>query len=85
MPYVKIVYPCRNENTGEGVGAKMAKALDGKNYQLVITGHSLGAGTAALVGLKLKARFPGRPLLHVNWTHRQTAVSVAAFSGDCCR
>ena len=28
---------CRNENTGEGVGAKMAKALDGKNYQLVIT------------------------------------------------
>ncbi|KAL3137504.1 hypothetical protein ABBQ38_004792 [Trebouxia sp. C0009 RCD-2024] len=47
-----------NENTGEGVGAKMAKALDGKNYQLVITGHSLGAGTAALVGLKLKARFP---------------------------
>lgn len=40
----------------------MAKALDGKNYQLVITGHSLGAGTAALVGLKLKARFPGHPL-----------------------
>lgn len=51
---------CRNENTGEGVGAKMAKALDGKNYQLVITGHSLGAGTAALVGLKLKGRFPGK-------------------------
>ena len=38
----------------------MAKALDGKDYQLVITGHSLGAGTAALVGLKLKARFPGQ-------------------------
>ena len=38
----------------------MAKALDGKKYQLVITGHSLGAGTAALVGLKLKARFPGQ-------------------------
>lgn len=50
----------RDEATGEGVGARMAKALDGKDYQLVITGHSLGAGTAALVGLKLKARFPGQ-------------------------
>lgn len=47
-----------DEASGEGVGAKMAKALDGKNYQLVITGHSLGAGTAALIGLKLKDRFP---------------------------
>ena len=50
---------CREEASGEGVGAKMAKALDGKDYQLVITGHSLGAGTAALIGLKLKDRFPG--------------------------
>lgn len=50
---------CRHEATGEGVGARMAKALDGKDYQLVITGHSLGAGTAALIGLKLKDRFPG--------------------------
>ena len=57
-----IMWACRNENTGEGVGAKMAKALDAKNYQLVITGHSLGAGTAALVGLKLKDRFPGHSL-----------------------
>ena len=57
-----FMWACRNENTGEGVGAKMAKALDGKNYQLVITGHSLGAGTAALVGLKLKDRFPGYSL-----------------------
>ncbi len=53
---------CRDEASGEGVGAKMAKALDGKDYQLVITGHSLGAGTAALIGLKLKDRFPGGPL-----------------------
>lgn len=44
------------------MGAKMAKALDGKDYQLVITGHSLGAGTAALIGLKLKDRFPGGSL-----------------------
>jgi len=53
---------CRDEASGEGVGAKMAKALDGKDYQLVITGHSLGAGTAALIGLKLKDRFPGGSL-----------------------
>ena len=46
----------------------MAKALDGKDYQLVITGHSLGAGTAALIGLKLKDRFPGGSL-HCNATH----------------
>lgn len=56
---VRLCNVCREEASGEGVGAKMAKALDGKDYQLVITGHSLGAGTAALIGLKLKDRFPG--------------------------
>ena len=37
----------------------MKKAIEEGGYQLVITGHSLGAGTAALIGLKLKERFPG--------------------------
>eukprot|EP00891_Asterochloris_glomerata_P004182 jgi/Astpho2/4182/Aster-x1205 len=48
------------ELTGQGVGAKMERALDARGYGLVVTGHSLGAGTAALISLKLKERFPGK-------------------------
>ena len=56
----------------------MAKALDGKNYQLVITGHSLGAGTAALIGLKLKDRFPGGSI-------GRNAVHISAEVACLCR
>ncbi len=56
----------------------MAKALDGKDYQLVITGHSLGAGTAALIGLKLKDRFPGGSLHH-------DAIPISAEATCLCR
>ena len=52
--------PCSEELTGQGVGAKMERALDARGYGLVVTGHSLGAGTAALISLKLKERFPGK-------------------------
>ena len=51
---------CRHEASGEGVGAKMRKKVKEEGYQLVVTGHSLGAGTAALLGLRLKERFPGQ-------------------------
>ncbi len=83
----ELCFLCRNEASGEGVGAKMAKALDGKNYQLVITGHSLGAGTAALIGLKLKARFPGQSLnsITANWEGWQKVEifsDAPAFHGD---
>lgn len=43
----------------------MREKVKDEGYQLVITGHSLGAGTAALLGLRLKERFPGNfPMLH---------------------
>lgn len=67
---------CRDEASGEGVGATMAKALDGKDYQLVITGHSLGAGTAALIGLKLKDRFPGGSLVAMQCTSQLSSMPL---------
>ena len=39
----------------------MNRKLDCKGWKLVITGHSLGAGTAALIAVKLWGRFPGKP------------------------
>ena len=44
---------------GEKVGAKMQKEIDTKGYKLVVTGHSLGAGAAALISLKLRDNFEG--------------------------
>ena len=44
---------------GEKVGAEMAKDIDTKGYKLVVTGHSLGAGAAALISLKLRDNFKG--------------------------
>jgi len=46
---------------GHFVAAIMNRKLDLKGWQLVITGHSLGAGAAALIALKLYGRFPGHP------------------------
>ena len=42
---------------GEKVGAKMQQEIDTKGYKLVVTGHSLGAGAAALISLKLRDSF----------------------------
>jgi len=44
---------------GHFVAAIMNRKLDLKGWQLVVTGHSLGAGAAALIALKLYGRFPG--------------------------
>ena len=44
---------------GEKVGAEMQKEIDTKGYKLVVTGHSLGAGAAALISLKLRDNFEG--------------------------
>ena len=43
-----------------------------QGWQLVLTGHSLGAGTAALMSLKLKERFP---------SEAASPCTVAAFPG----
>lgn len=42
---------------GEKVGAKMQQEIDVKGFKLVVTGHSLGAGAAALISLKLRDSF----------------------------
>ncbi len=42
------------------VGLMLACAAQG--YRLVVTGHSLGAGAAALISLKLRDRFEGETL-----------------------
>lgn len=47
------------DTQGEAVGAIMSEQVDTKGYRLVITGHSLGAGAAALISLKLRDRFEG--------------------------
>lgn len=41
------------------MGAKMQSKIDTKGYKLVVTGHSLGAGAAALISLKLRDNFEG--------------------------
>ena len=40
------------------VAALMQRYLDCRNWRLVLTGHSLGAGAAALIALHLSGRFP---------------------------
>lgn len=44
---------------GHFVATIMNRKLDCKGWQLVITGHSLGGGAAALIALKLYGRFKG--------------------------
>ena len=39
----------------------LQQQVDCQGWRLVITGHSLGGGAAALVALKLRAAFPGAP------------------------
>lgn len=56
--------------SGEGVGAKTRKKVTEEGYQLVVTGHSLGAGTAALLGLRLKEGFQvSLPCVCVQYRH----------------
>lgn len=43
---------------GEACGNAQATACV-QGWDLVLTGHSLGAGAAALIALKLRSRFPG--------------------------
>ena len=54
------------ETQGEAVGAIMSEQVDTKGYRLVVTGHSLGAGAAALISLKLRDRFEGAAHVHAH-------------------
>ena len=45
------------------VAALMQRKLDCRNWRLVLTGHSLGAGAAALIALHLKGRFSSEAAL----------------------
>lgn len=37
----------------------MKRGIQGQGWKLVVCGHSLGAGVAALLSLKLRHSFPG--------------------------
>ena len=43
------------------MAALMQRKLDCKGWRLVVTGHSLGAGAAALIAMHLYGRFPSAP------------------------
>ena len=45
------------------VAALMQRKLDCRDWRLVLTGHSLGAGAAALIALHLRGRFSSKTLL----------------------
>ena len=53
-------------------------------YSLVFTGHSLGAGAAALVTLKLLARYPGMPVPSVPLPWWCVSWSVLFSLLTCC-
>ncbi|KAL4421634.1 hypothetical protein ABPG75_010925 [Micractinium tetrahymenae] len=44
---------------GRRVGEIMRQKIQEEGWQLIVEGHSLGAGAAALVSLKLRQHFPG--------------------------
>ena len=44
---------------GRQVGEIMRQKVQEEGWQLIVQGHSLGAGAAALVSLKLRAEYPG--------------------------
>ena len=44
---------------GQYAAAIMKRGIQGQGWKLVVTGHSLGAGVAALLSLKLRHSFPG--------------------------
>ena len=44
---------------GQYAAAIMKRGIQGQGWKLVVTGHSLGAGVAALLSLKLRNSFPG--------------------------
>ena len=48
---------------GHYVAALMQRKLDCRGWRLVVTGHSLGAGAAALIALHLYGRFQSAPSL----------------------
>lgn len=50
---------------GQYAAAIMKRGLRGQGWKLVVTGHSLGAGVAALLSLKLRHTFSGAFLVQL--------------------
>ena len=50
-----------SKRRGHLVAAIVQRKLDCRGWRLVVTGHSLGAGAAALIAMRLHGRFPGAP------------------------
>jgi hypothetical protein len=56
--------------------ANFAERMAQRRWRLVVTGHSLGAGVASLIALKLKPRFPN---LHC-WAYASPGTAGRLFS-----
>ena len=54
---------CRRQEQGRYVASLLQQRVDCQGWRLIVTGHSLGAGAAALVALKLRSSFAGAPTL----------------------
>ena len=48
------------ESPGRQTGSVMRRLIEEEGWQFIVQGHSLGAGAAALVSLKLREHYPGR-------------------------
>ena len=66
----------RRQEQGRYVAGALQEQTSCAGWNLVLTGHSLGGGAAALVALSLLSRYPGTPAL---WSATSSAAGFAWF------
>lgn len=70
---------------GQYAAAIMRRGLKGQGWKLVVCGHSLGAGVAALLSLKLRHSFAGTsggvPQTNQSWSRSESWQQQMSSSG----
>ena len=70
-------------NSSSAVGCRLHRR---KDWRLVVTGHSLGAGVAVLICTHLRLQFPGsRPCLAGSQDPRDSSTAVLMLEAYRCR